>query len=390
MATFAGSTQHEDWLFTEEDLMKIKQQTNKEAYEFLEKRKSRRIDTKMNDDSTELLSTEMDSNSTNTTTVTSGTSKKRKERTSEPKKKSITIEEEDELKRYYCGKIQTLCGREHLNRSVRIMSTAVAYYKRFFLTHHPNRYEYEANMVFACIFLASKVEDEPISTKEIMAKVKITPKHILATELILLSGLKFQLIVHHPHRALAGFIDQIRENPYGLVCPNIETIQNNSIAIINRIITTDVVFLFSPVQIALVALHTSAMSFGFDFDKFLELSEYKKHQSWKLIEQSLEKIKGHLKLSKTEVTENRAKDIKKVLSRGMHPKNMSSAKAKKKRDEKVAELKRIKLEKEIEEENAQIEQDKELLTRGDDNAPFFIHSAIGKKERGEEEVMAED
>lgn len=61
-----------------------------------------------------------------------------------------------------------------------------------------------------CIYLACKVEESHLRLRDLEMRFSdIRAESIIETELLLLEGLGFHLAVHHPHRALQGFIIDI-------------------------------------------------------------------------------------------------------------------------------------------------------------------------------------
>jgi len=176
----------------------------------------------------------------------------------------VSVAEEEALKTYYILKIQDIC--RSLKFPVNVMATAVVYFQRFYLKKPLYQYQPKYIML-ACIYLAGKVVEIDIThvipAKVIAEPLKVSPKILLDLEIPLLEGLDFELIVFHPFTCLYGFMCDIKswvseaQNTF-FTEERLQKLEALSKQITETIWTTDAVFLFSPSQIALRALHSAA------------------------------------------------------------------------------------------------------------------------------------
>lgn len=108
------------------------------------------------------------------------------------------------------------------------------------------------------MFLALKTEEIHMKLDTFLYKVeqstesKIEKKQIQKTELILLQGIKFHLVVYHPYRSLDSFLSDFFEEDRK---HEGTTLLHNARKFIAESYKTDIPFLYPPGTIALAALY---------------------------------------------------------------------------------------------------------------------------------------
>lgn len=171
----------------------------------------------------------------------------------------LTWQEEDVLKLIFLKKIENLCSR--LGCSYKVATTAIVYFVRFFLFH--SVMDHNVNRVmFTCVCLASKVEEERRSVDHVVRESdhQVTDAEIINTEYILLRGLKFHLEIIQPLNCLTGFVADMQQ-VFQQSLPQLLEEGEKQIKIIMK---TDAILLYPPSQIAFVALRVAARIFQLD------------------------------------------------------------------------------------------------------------------------------
>jgi cyclin H len=170
-----------------------------------------------------------------------------------------------------------------------VEATAMIYFKRFLLYHSIMQFDVNILML-TCIFLASKIEenrlklDDYLRQVEALTKSSIEKNEIRKTELILLQGLQFDLIVYHPYRSLHGIIhDFFEPDRQG----EATELYENAKKFIRESYKTDVSFLYAPGTIALAALFHFKPT---DTEHFIEKNYASKDIDIEHLMQSIKKI----------------------------------------------------------------------------------------------------
>jgi cyclin H len=118
----------------------------------------------------------------------------------------VSMEEEKLLFCYYERMISKICLLYRFPR--KILAISIVYFKRFFLNYSILDYDPWTVMI-TCVYLACKVENAYISAEELAKGVqqdaRIVEKTVLGSEMNLLQGLEFELVVHTPYSAFDGF-----------------------------------------------------------------------------------------------------------------------------------------------------------------------------------------
>jgi cyclin H len=113
----------------------------------------------------------------------------------------------------------------------------------------------------ACLLLATKSEEMFVKVEDLEKHAGVSAQIILEFELIVLEGIQFHLKIHHPYRALRGFLDQIKKSP-GMKDLNDkkkiafvnQEIKKQSFEYVDHTMFLDLLFFYTPPQIALACL----------------------------------------------------------------------------------------------------------------------------------------
>jgi len=197
------------------------------------------------------------------------------------------LTEEARLLRHFEARILDLCDAAtapHRARGVvlpiELKATAVCFLKRFYL--HASMMEHDPRLIMiTCISLACKSEDCQLfptledllaapAVRDLLSGIKIETALTLVqeSELLLLQGTRFHLMLHHPYRPLKGWLASVKEfNPALLKDGALEA---RAQACLNRSLHTDAVFTHAPSRVGLAALVAAGDQEGIDLDEFLK------------------------------------------------------------------------------------------------------------------------
>ncbi|XP_033107423.1 cyclin-H-like [Anneissia japonica] len=182
----------------------------------------------------------------------------------------LTEAEERLICRHYEHLLRDLCRNFEPPMPSAVMATACAYLKRFYLQnsvmdHHPKY------IMLTCLYLGCKVEEFNVSIVQFCANVQDDPERaaevILTLELLVMQSLNFHLTVHNPYRPLEGFIIDLKTRYTSLRNP--DQLRQGADEFLHRCIATDACLLFTPSQISLAALVTSASKSGINIDSYV-------------------------------------------------------------------------------------------------------------------------
>nr|XP_005288208.2 cyclin-H isoform X2 [Chrysemys picta bellii] len=188
---------------------------------------------------------------------------------------SLLMEPREELAicKYYERKLLDFCSvfKPAMPRSV--VGTATMYFKRFYLNNSVMEYHPRIIML-TCAFLACKVDEFNVSSAQFVGNLRENPtgqekalEQILEYELLLIQQLNFHLIVHNPYRPFEGFLIDLKTR-YPLL-ENPEVLRKTADDFLSRIALTDAYLLFTPSQIALTAILSSASRAGINMESYL-------------------------------------------------------------------------------------------------------------------------
>ncbi|RKP15322.1 cyclin-like protein, partial [Piptocephalis cylindrospora] len=167
----------------------------------------------------------------------------------------VTLEDQLDLCSFYEGRLVTLARA--LKYSDAVLGTAIAFFRRFYLKHSILDHS-PATLIFPCLYLSLKAEDNFIPMDQFVTKVKKSlsdGEAILAMEFCLSSSLGFQFAIRHPYRPLYGFF--LNAQRHCKDRPILRRIHKEAKARVRTALLTDAPLIYSPSQIALAVLsHT--------------------------------------------------------------------------------------------------------------------------------------
>ncbi|KAI0274627.1 cyclin-like protein [Gloeopeniophorella convolvens] len=164
----------------------------------------------------------------------------------------LDADEERLLMMLYISKISQLCG--HFRFPEEIEATGITYLKRFYLKNtvmdwHPK------NVMLTALFLAAKTTNHPISLESYTSNIpRTSPSDVLDLEFLVAQSLAFEFAVWHAHRALWGMWLDIQELPQAPPHQELQRIYDSALQYIRTSRLTDAELIYPPSQIALACL----------------------------------------------------------------------------------------------------------------------------------------
>jgi len=241
----------------------------------------------------------------------------------------LSVEEEDLLLNVFISMYPKVVN-QRWNFTERTWAVAITYLRRFFIYNSVMDYDIK-QCLHTCILLASKAEEERKhnnKTFQFMIAEKgtadVDEKSVLALEYVILDALKFHLEVFTPYLPLTGFCIDI-QTKLNIEYEQLKEIKSKSEEIINKAITTEVILLFPPSQIALAALrYTIVTHFSLEdiwnryiVNTFGNADQLGEH--WLLLDDSMKKIQNYFFLEimaadkeKIKMINNKLKGIPKI------------------------------------------------------------------------------
>lgn len=192
----------------------------------------------------------------------------------------LSLEEERELVAFHCQQIQQLCAAFTPALPDRVIGTATAYLRRYYLANsvmgHP-----PSDVTHVCVFAACKTEEASISLAglgSLLPQPDRAVAFIKEYELALLTELRFHLVVHNPFRPLRGLLADARQFVTGPAGAPVADEQWAQLAAEARehllqFALTDVQLLFPPSQLALTALLHACKTTGVHAEPYLSRLE---------------------------------------------------------------------------------------------------------------------
>lgn len=238
---YRRSTQYRLWSFTREELQKIRQTTNQNGQK-LALEKFQHTLNEIKQQKPEVFN------------------KHEAELNKESLFEVITLEEELKYLNFYSKNI--IQAANFFKMPTQVKATAISFFKKFYLLNSVMEY-HPKNVLYTCLFLAAKSENYFISIESFCrALQKTEPKDVLDLEFIVLQALKFTLLVHHTFRPLYGFFLDFQlvllypEAVSDITIDQIGELYDASKKWLNEYgLLSDVLFLFTPPQIALAAMY---------------------------------------------------------------------------------------------------------------------------------------
>jgi len=165
---------------------------------------------------------------------------------------ALNGEEERQMVLFFASdRIRGFC--EYFNLPSHVRATAVAYFRRFYLTN--SVMEYDPKLVLpTCVFLAAKSENFFIPINHFAEALADTdPQQILDLEFVLFKSLEFTLVVHNALRPLQGFFLDMQS--LGDFDPTmLGQMHDQAKQMVVQAFANDAIFLYTPSHIALAAL----------------------------------------------------------------------------------------------------------------------------------------
>ncbi|KAI8337414.1 cyclin-like protein [Chlamydoabsidia padenii] len=174
----------------------------------------------------------------------------------------LTADEQVKLCRYHEEQIQAICP--HLKLSDMVMATAIIYMKRFFLRNTMMDY-HPKDILFTCLFMATKSESERISIDEFGKNLHLpSTDRVLALEFPVSQGLQFEYMVHHPYRAAYGYFLDIQHASDPVDMELLQATYGQVNEVIKKMLLTDLPLIYQPSQLAVAAFIIAGKHNGFD------------------------------------------------------------------------------------------------------------------------------
>jgi cyclin H len=168
----------------------------------------------------------------------------------------LSLDQEKLMREFYEAKVQESCT-QLFRSSDKVKCCAVMLYKRFYLSNSVMEF-HPKFIVPTVIYVAGKVEEQYINVDTIAEQLQVDHKHVIGHEMLLLEGVRFQLIMYHPFRALLGFVDDFRgfSKAQGRTLPldTLQKLHTNSCVIVNELLLTEAALLVYPAFLSLFAL----------------------------------------------------------------------------------------------------------------------------------------
>lgn len=175
---------------------------------------------------------------------------------------SVSLQEEEEVLKYYGRKLREVV--EALKLPDRVLSCAATLYRRIALLKPPTE-QAPKHTVLVAAYLGSKAEESYVSAEDLAKVLREDSKAVLKREPQALESLNFELKCHCPFRALKGICADIDERlPVG------SSINKRFPGLIRRarddlahlLASTDAPLLHPPGQLAAGSLLWAAKAFG--------------------------------------------------------------------------------------------------------------------------------
>ncbi|MES1918109.1 hypothetical protein MHBO_000127 [Bonamia ostreae] len=172
------------------------------------------------------------------------------DKTKEEKVIFPTVKEISILLKAYEEQLWALC--EHLNLPLIVKLNAITYFKRFYLRNSAIGTDIEMNLVTA-LTVANKTGEYWLSLDKIASTVSKSKTEILKNEIPFLEGIKYNLLVHHPHSSLEILLSKSRKN-----MENMDAFTEKAINFLTCCYKSDIIFLYKPTCLAVAAFFCSA------------------------------------------------------------------------------------------------------------------------------------
>ncbi|OZJ05989.1 hypothetical protein BZG36_01234 [Bifiguratus adelaidae] len=179
----------------------------------------------------------------------------------------LNWDDERLLVRFYAQRLQEFCRVLKFSDTVR--ATSITFLKRFYL-HNTVMDYHPKDILYACLFLATKVENEVMPLDDFASKLRIADvQSVLSMEFTVCQGIKFEFTIQHPIRPCRGFFLDMQHSTSDTKA--LREIYNAAHNLILSSLLTDLCFLYQAPQIALACLQKAASLQHSDIvDKYIE------------------------------------------------------------------------------------------------------------------------
>jgi cyclin H len=165
----------------------------------------------------------------------------------------LTLDEELKLIRFYASKVENITKLFQMPSQVR--ATAVSYFRKFYLVYSVMDY-HPKNILYTCVFLASKSENYFISIEKFCGSLPRTETtQLLNLEFLILQSLSFTLAVLNGLRPLHGFFLDLQATNPDIDTSTMGSIHDKARKTIVQGFISNAPFFYTPPQIALAALY---------------------------------------------------------------------------------------------------------------------------------------
>lgn len=291
MISFSKSTQCKNWIKTEEEIKKI------------EETKIEKIVGRMVEINKEIEKQNEEKNRENLFDT-------------EHYQKYINLEKEKIFIINFSNKLIRILN--DLKQSTSLKNTAVSYFRRFYLKKSILDYDPQYLMV-ASFMLGTKVAQINLPLEKIeklFPFIKDEIKLVLDYEFFLTNILDYNFYVYNPYHALYGLIYTLEQKQFFLG-QNSENFKQECIDIIDKMLLTDNIFLYTHSEIALASILIKCAEKNINISNIVEKMEVNKIINVnEFLEGPLEKMKKNLeaipKYESIEEEEKATKDIYKM------------------------------------------------------------------------------
>ncbi|XP_033624941.1 cyclin-H-like [Asterias rubens] len=237
----------------------------------------------------------------------------------------LSANEEYILCRHYEHLLRDFCRRFEPPMPPSVKGSSCAYFKRFYLRNTVMDYHPKFIML-TCVYLACKIEEFNVSITQFCGNLSADQERaaelILGHELLVMQQLDFHLTIHNLFRPLEGFLIDIKTRFPSLESP--EQLRKSAEEFLHRSLASNVSLLYSPSQISLAALVTSAGRQKVNIDKYVTdflLSSGKKEDLKELV-MSIKKIRylvSNIPPLDIEVVKSLEKKLDQCLNQELNP-----------------------------------------------------------------------
>eukprot|EP00347_Sterkiella_histriomuscorum_P023614 403333988 len=167
--------------------------------------------------------------------------------------KIVREEHQQQYIAYVVGHIITVCTQFRFPQ--KILGISLTYFRRFYLKQSVFEFD-PIEMMFACIYLALKIEEYSMDLETFCTKVnqkeKCTPEKIESYEVLLVRGLSFQLQVLTPMHVYEYLLETIQESMPSMNLKQLQKLTYENI--LKCYLSNSMIFTYTPSHLALACL----------------------------------------------------------------------------------------------------------------------------------------